>query len=524
MMRKITTLMNEFCSVLIQVERNGITIDIDALDALESDYKKEYNTLKEKLNGLAEIALGDTPFSLSSNDDLSMLIFSRKPKVKKKWAEVFNLGTEMIDGVRKAKRPIKMSKFIFNSNIKEYANIQYKTKAYQCMSCNGSGMKCKKLQSGVLSKVKRKCLYCNGVGIQYEDLNSIAGFKQLPRNVDDLAAHGYKCNKNKLIELAKDAEGDAKIFLSSMVRFNAISHYLSSFIKGIRENVGRDGVLHTQFMQCVTATGRLSSRNPNFHNQPRGGTFPIRQVVVSRWGEGRIVEADYAQLEFRIASALAKDDTAIQDIIDGVDVHQRTADILTRAGQLTSRQDAKTHTFKPLYGGTTGTKAEQVYYKEFLNRYSNIKEWHNTLLDKADRYKKIQLPTGRLYKMPWAHKSEWGGVYGATKIKNYPVQGFATADIVPLATVLLDNLYKKHKLKSLIINEVHDSIVTDAYPGEETLVTDLKVEAMLGVIPELKRRFNYDLNVPLEVEVKCGKNWLDMDVIKTGGSHIENNS
>ena len=338
-MRKITTLMNEFCSVLIQVERNGITIDIDALDALESDYKKEYNTLKEKLNGLAEIALGDTPFSLSSNDDLSMLIFSRKPKVKKKWAEVFNLGTEMIDGVRKAKRPIKMSKFIFNSNIKEYANIQYKTKAYQCMSCNGSGMKCKKLQSGVLSKVKRKCLYCNGVGIQYEDLNNIAGFKQLPRNVDDLAAHGYKCNKNKLIELAKDAEGDAKIFLSSMVRFNAISHYLSSFIKGIRENVGRDGVLHTQFMQCVTATGRLSSRNPNFHNQPRGGTFPIRQVVVSRWGEGRIVEADYAQLEFRIASALAKDDTAIQDIIDGVDVHQRTADILTRAGQLTSRQD-----------------------------------------------------------------------------------------------------------------------------------------------------------------------------------------
>lgn len=523
-MEKIIKLMNEFCDVLIQIERNGITIDITALDNLEKEYRTEHEKLKEKLDILARNALGDTPFSLSSNDDLSMLIFSRKPKNKKKWAEIFGLGTELVDGVRKAKRPAKMSRLEFNKNIKYNANIQYKTKAHQCTSCNGSGMKCKRLKSGLISKVKKKCLYCNGIGIQYEDLDKIAGFKQLPRNVDDLAVHGYKCNKNKLIELVKDAEGDAKIFLSSMVRFNAISHYLSSFIRGIRENVGRDGVLHTQFMQCVTATGRLSSRNPNFHNQPRGGTFPIRQVVISRWGKGRIIEADYSQLEFRIASALAKDKVAIEDIIDGLDVHQRTADILTKAGQPTSRQDAKTHTFKPLYGGTTGTKAEQIYYKEFLSRYSNIKEWHNTLLDKADKYKKIQLPTGRLYKMPWARRNEWGTVYGATKIKNYPVQGFATADIVPLATVLLDKLYKKHKLKSLIINEVHDSIVTDAYPGEEEFVADLKIEAMLGVIPELKRRFNYDLEVPLEVEVKCGKNWLDMEVIKTGGSNIEKNS
>ena len=122
------------------------------------------------------------------------------------------------------------------------------------------------------------------------------------------------------------------------------------------------------------------------------------------------------------------------------------------------------------------------------------------------------LPSGRRYTFPT------GVAENRTKIKNYPVQGFATADIVPLATVLLDKLYKKHKLKSLIINEVHDSIVTDAYPGEEEFVADLKVEAMLGVIPELKRRFNYDLEVPLEVEVKCGKNWLDMEVIKTGGA------
>ena len=510
---EIVKLMNSFCNVLISMERNGITINREELDKLETEYTNELNTLERDLEALARNALGDTPFNLSSNDDLSKLIFSRVPINKQEWAKAFNLGTELtVTGARKPKRPFDLSNKQIVDNIKNLSTWAHKTKAYQCRICMGSGRVAKLLKSGKYGKASHKCSSCNGVGIIYSSLQDIAGFKQLPSSVHDFAVHGYKCNKTKLEYLARKAQGDAKQFLTKMVRYNAVSHYLSSFIKGIRGNVGGDGVLHTQFMQCVTATGRLSSRSPNFHNQPRGGTFPIRRVVISRWDGGNIVEADYAQLEFRVAAGLAKDNTAKQDIINGVDVHQFTADILTSAGQPTSRQDAKTHTFKPLYGGLSGTKAEKTYYKSFLIKYDGIRDWHIKLLNIIDKFKTLILPSGRRYTFPT------GVAENRTKIKNYPVQGFATADIVPLATVLLDKLYKKHKLKSLIINEVHDSIVTDAYPGEEEFVADLKVEAMLGVIPELKRRFNYDLEVPLEVEVKCGKNWLDMEVIKTGGS------
>jgi DNA polymerase I len=350
-------------------------------------------------------------------------------------------------------------------------------------------------------------------GIEYKVLNEIAGFQQLPSSVEHLAAHGYACDKERLEYLAGRAKTDeAKEFLTNMVRFNAVSHYLSSFISGIEKNVGGDGILHTQFMQCVTATGRLSSRAPNFHNQPRGGTFPIRKVVISRWAEegGSITEADYAQLEFRVAAALAGDKQALQDIKDGVDVHARTAEVLTEAGQSTTRQGAKEHTFKPLYGGTSGTKAEQTYYQGFLERYSGIKKWHDKIIQLALIHKTLSLPTGRRYKFPWAVATGRGGVAGATKIKNYPVQGFATADIVPMATITLHRLYQEHGLKSMIVNEVHDSIVTDTYPGEEDIVVKLKVQAMLGVIDELKSTYEYDFVAPLEVEVKRGINWLEM--------------
>ena len=113
-------------------------------------------------------------------------------------------------------------------------------------------------------------------------------------------------------------------------------------------------------MQCVTSTGRLSSRNPNFQNMPRGGTFPVRKVVVSRWQGGYILEGDYSQLEFRVAGFLSKDQKVYEDVKNHVDVHAYTASILG-----VSRQDAKTDTFKPLYGGLMGTP-KQVNTTEHL--------------------------------------------------------------------------------------------------------------------------------------------------------------
>ena len=513
-MKPALDVMNEFCYVLTQMERDGMRIDVNALNELEVEYKAELSELTETLHTLARKSLGDTPFSLTSNDDLSMLIFSRRPNNKGVWAEAFNLGTEMINGTRKPKRPYTMPKKELGEKIERLSTLVYKTTAYQCNVCGGTGKVARKRKNGTWGTPRYKCGRCGSCGIIYEpDYRDIAGFKQRPSSVEHLASHGYICSKDRLVTLAKGAKGDAKDFLTHMVRFNAITHYLNSFVKGIRENVGRDGILHTQFMQCVTKTGRLSSRNPNLHNMPRGGTFPIRKVVISRWEGGSITDADYSQLEFRVAAALAYDSTALKDINNGTDVHSRTAEILTSAGQKTSRQDAKTHTFKPLYGGTSGTRAEQEYYRWFSARYRGISAWHKKILGLAVAYKRLTLPSGRPYSFPWARIGPGGHVSGATKIKNYPVQGFATGDIVPVAAINVYNLLTERELKSRMINEVHDSIVIDTYPGEIDAVSQCMTEGMLSVIDDCKTRFNFNFTVPLAVEIKNGINWLSMSTI-----------
>jgi len=446
-----------------------------------------------------------------------MIIFSRRPTNKRVWADKFNLGSEFINGSVRPKRPINISRKKLGEVIKSRSYVIQKTKASQCVTCHGAGKVSRRLKSGEWGKPRHNCNMCGGCGVIYTPTGEVAGFKQAPSTVHDLAAHGYKCGKDILIRLAGKAKnGNAKTFLTKMVRLNAVTSYLDTYIAGIRSHVGRDGILHTQFMQCVTATGRLSSRAPNFHNQPRGGTFPIRKVVVSRWPKGTITEGDYAQLEFRVAAALAKCSQAKADILDGIDIHQRTADILTKMGQKTTRQDAKEHTFKPLYGGTTGTKAEKAYYKWFSKRYTGIAKWHRKILDQAVVYKRLVLPSERIYKFPWCNRSAAGGISGATKIKNYPVQGFATADIVPMACIKLYHLMKDHGLQSLLINEVHDSIIVDTYPGEEDQVMNYIIDAMLGVIDGLDHRFNFTFTVPLMIEIKRGKNWLEMEKIFEG--------
>lgn len=515
-MQEVVKLHNEMCQALTAMERAGICIDVDTLDRIEKEYRDEYHELEKDLHTLAREALGDTPFNLASNDDLSMLIYSRKPNNKKKWAAVFNLGTEMVHGQRKKKRPTRMKKEALAAAITRLSHVIYKTTAEQCPGCKGKGKVARKRKDGSWGAPRFNCNVCGGSGIDYiVDYNEVAGFKCLPSSVDDLAAHGYSCSKEHLEKLERRAKGDAKQFLQKMVRFNAISHYLSNFIDGIRRNVGGDGILHSQFMQCVTATGRLSSRSPNFQNMPRANTFPVRAVCVSRWRDkgGVIIDADYSQLEFRVAAALSGCPVAAKDIADGVDVHRRTADIMTAAGQETSRQDAKPHTFKPLYGGTQGNKAESTYYKAFLERYQGVKKWHNTIVDMAASHNSLSLPSGRRYLFPWAKINVYGSVAGATKIKNYPVQGFATADMVPLATVRLWRIMKSMGLKSVLINQVHDSLIVDCYPGEEKKVHKAMVEAMLGVKEDLWERFQYDFRIPIAIEIKQGPDWLNMDTV-----------
>ena len=503
----IKTIQNmcQFVVVLTKMEDNGIYIDRKALDEVEKDFQTEYDALRVKIDEEIYTRMGDTKINPASPEQLSWLIYGVKVKDKKAWSKIFNLGIDKATKKQK-RRPrftLKQLKKIFDSQLKPV----YKTKAEQCPICRGKGTVQKIKINGSPYKNLSKCSECKADGFIYKELNDRAGFSGKVTSVMEISEGGFKSDRLTLVKISKTANEDLKIFVEKIVRYNALETYLSTFVDGIKKFTTDKGFLYPSFMQHVTATGRLSSRNPNFQNQPRGNTFPIRKVISSRFNGGKIMEIDYAQLEFRTAVFLAQDKQGMKDIENGVDVHQYTADIIG-----CSRQDAKAHTFKPLYGGMSGSEDEKRYYSAFLKKYPDIKVWHEKLQNEAIRTKVVTLPTGRQYAFPKAERMSWGGSSFSTQIKNYPVQGFATADIVPLACVGIQELLEEHKTKSLLINTVHDSIVADVFPGEESIVASCLNNGCLGVIQRMKDMYNINFNVPLDVELKVGSNWLDTKV------------
>ncbi|WP_290943622.1 DNA polymerase, partial [Hyphomonas sp.] len=289
----------------------------------------------------------------------------------------------------------------------------------------------------------------------------------------------------------------------------ALDTYLSSFVEGIKVHTKEDGMLHVRLLQHRTATGRFSGADPNMQNMPRGGTFPVKKVFVSRWEGGKILEADFAQLEFRTAAYLSQDEVAINEVKTGFDVHSYTADVITKSGQFTTRQEAKAHTFAPLYGATGfgRTEAEASYYEQFTKKYKGIAVWHSRLAKEAITTSKIKIPSGREFSFPNIQRRRNGSVSNFTQIKNYPVQSFATADIVPLILMEIDK--RLSTCKSCIVNTVHDSIVIDVHPEEEQQVLYIIKSVNTDMKSIIDREYNIDFNIPLLLEAKIGNNWLD---------------
>ena len=496
-------MMNEFLIVLTDMERNGIHINLDTLQSVEKQYRAEFAYLRQKIDKIVYEKMGDTKINLASPEQLSWVIYSKKPKSKEIWSKLFNIGIDKHTG--KNKRRPQFSRIKFRELVRSNTEMLYKTTAEQCGGCQGKGVIKKIKVDGTPYKKYSKCSVCDGDGFNYSRLAKVAGFNQRPRSVYDIAEAGFRTDRITLSKIVGEAEGELKEFIDAIIRHNAIDTYLHTFVNGIKSFTNESSLLHPKFMQAVTATARLSSRDPNFQNQPRGKTFPIRKVVDSRFEGGSILEIDFAQLEFRTAVFLAQDKQGMEDIKNKIDVHSYTAEIIG-----VSRQDAKAHTFKPLYGGTTGTEEEKRYYKKFAEKYKDIAKWHEELQTQAIKFKTLKLPTGREYSFPYAERMPWGGSSYSTQIKNYPVQGFATADIVPLACIKIYELMKEQKVKSLLINTVHDSIVADVYPGEEAVMSKIFKQGTASVIPALKEYYGINFNVPLDTDLKMGYNWLDI--------------
>ena len=512
---KHLNLMNKFLIVLAYIEQNGIKIDFPQLHKVKEDYEKEKEKLEQTMRDVAEEVMGDTPINFASPEQMGQLIYSRKVKDKKQWASHFNIGLN--EKGKPLLRP-RMSTSHFVGSVKMLTSRMYKTKARQCTKCYGKGTVYKIKKDGTRWKNPTKCKSCSGKGYTLIPLHKIAGLHMNPRDVLDVSANGFATDKTTLIRLLGVAKhnGNEKAvkFLTSAVRLNAVDVYLSSFVGGIERNTRSNLLLHPKFNQCVTRTTRLSSSDPNFQNQPRGSTFPVRSVVVSRFKNGKILQADYSQLEFRVAAQLCGDEKMIKDILEGQDVHKYTASIIFDKAEADvtkeERTAAKAHTFKPLYGGFSGTPREMAYYKAFVEKYPKLGAWHADLQTEAISHGIVRLYTGQQFAFPDTKRLSSGAATNAPSIKNYPVQGVAGGCIVPLALVDLYNKLKDSKSKSLIINTVHDSVVVDIYPGEELQVANMMYDSMTQVCQKFEELYNVKWSVPLEVDLEIGNNWLNM--------------
>ena len=492
---------NDVCITLAKIYKRGFSVDVEKLNNVKKEFEKEKLEIEKRLSTQVRELMGDTPINLNSPEQMSWVIYSRKPNEKTTWLNNFT--------------PY-MSKKDLYTKIKEESSLVYKTIAVRCNNCYGSGIIRKIKKDGTPYVNQPKCQTCVGSGYIFKPTKAIAGLKFNPPSAKWVSANGFSVNKNMLSVLQHVSKRNDSIkaynFLTDLQRLSALDTYLSSFVDGINTHLKQDGKLHVRLLQHRTATGRFSGADPNMQNMPRGGTFPVKKVFISRWEGGKIMEADFAQLEFRTAAYLSQDKVAMKEIEDGFDVHSYTAKIITDGGQKISRQEAKAHTFAPLFGATGfgRTTAEATYYEQFTKKYEGIATWHKKLAKEALNTGKITTPSKREFAFPNVVRRLNGSVSHFTQIKNYPVQSFATADIVPLILMAIDKRLNKASYKSCVVNTVHDSIVIDVHPNELKEVMAIINQVNDDMTSIINLHFDIKLNVPLLLEAKIGNNWLDM--------------
>lgn len=298
---------------------------------------------------------------------------------------------------------------------------------------------------------------------------------------------------------------------------SALSKNLDFFMGVVEE---KDSVFFGSFNQTVTQTHRLSAsgraislamfggkaKSVQFQNLPRG----FKNLFTARKEGWKIGEIDGAQLEFRVAAHLGRDEVATSAIRTGFDVHSFTAKVLSDNGETTNRQDAKAHTFKPLFGGRSGTKAQQAYYKAFRKRYTGITDTQEGWISNVLGTKELTIPSGLKFYWPDTKLQGKDYVTNTPSICNYPVQSFATADIIPIAVTKLWHEMIDRGMESFMVNTIHDSAITEVHPDEAVELREVAFESFTEyVYYYLHEVYQEDFTVPLGAEFKLGDHWSE---------------
>jgi len=276
-----------------------------------------------------------------------------------------------------------------------------------------------------------------------------------------------------------------------------------------------DGRIHTNFMQTVTATGRLSSNNPNLQNIPIRSEKgrEIRRAFVSRDKDHKLMAVDYSQIELRIIAALSEDPNMIQSFRDGLDIHAATAakvyGVSIEAVTREQRSAAKAVNFGIIYGQSafglaqnlkiSRTEAKEII-DSYFEQYGTIKNYMDKVISQAREEGYVETIMKRRRYLPDINS---GNAivrgYAERNAINAPIQGSA-ADIIKMAMISVHAEMKKKLVKSKMILQVHDELVFDVHNSEEALIQDLVRKAMEKAVK---------LSVPMQVELKLADNWLD---------------
>jgi DNA polymerase I-like protein with 3'-5' exonuclease and polymerase domains len=310
-------------------------------------------------------------------------------------------------------------------------------------------------------------------------------------------------------------------FLELYEQFNQADSRLSktlNFFKGVCEE--RGGRFFGQFNQGITATHRLSSSGRKVHLRSIGKEAGVQFQNLPREykpfftasSPGRVIgECDSSQLEFRMAAELCRDEVALADIRAKKDVHAETARILTENGEPTERQDAKPNTFRPLFGGQSGSDAVKAYNRYFCERYKGIADEQRKWTYKVLKDKKLVTAFGMHYFWPNCSMAKSGYVSHTTEIYNYPIQGSATAELMPVALVYL--WYRSAETSIVLLNTIHDSIVSELDETDTELYIELCKQVMTkDVLDYFNRVYRYRFVCPLGTEVKVGTHWSEAQV------------
>jgi len=337
------------------------------------------------------------------------------------------------------------------------------------------------------------------------------------RGNDIVTAKGATKTDAATLSLLVATTDEQREFLELYKRFNKLDSLLTKNLTYFKKTCEeRQCKFLGIFNQGITATHRLSSsgrkvtfadgktRSVQFQNMPR----QYKGLFWAGDEDYLIGECDGAQLEFRVAAELGHDGTAYDEIVTGADVHAQTAAELTAAGEPTSRQDAKSRTFSPLYGGMGKTPAEKAYSKYFKEHYAGIsKTQHEWALKVADK-KYLTTPYGMVYYWPKASINRFGYVSHSTEIYNFPVQGLATAEIIPIAAVCF--WHRSEGTGITVLNTIHDSLVNKVHKDATELFEELSKQCLtLDVYQYLRDIYNYEFTVPLGVGIKLARNWSD---------------